>query len=268
MISSFLIYWVLYALAVCVLKTNGAAAESSLRQLLIYALLPFGILLGQAIVSSDKIVLETALEILGLSLLFVLLMIGFAIALAVKRVQNLSAQDHINWVGGSLLYLLVALLAGSALTLFVSRVNPNWQLEESGQVAIVSGIGLVLLSWPLAQTWWQLLAKPTMFFSRLRFLLWAVQGFLPLLFFILVPTPWSTDGDKYHGQSTTVALLFLLSGLVAATHVDWFVRLKKFAHTDAASIFSVVSPLGLVAVLLFVKSQAIEATAMPLDDYH
>ena len=268
-ISFFLIYWALYALASYVLKTNGAAAEGSLRQLLIYALLPFGILLGGVLVSPDQIASQAAAEILILSLLFVLFAIGFAIALAVKRVQNLSTQDYLNWVGGSLLYLLFALLAGSALTLFVGRVNLNWQLEESRQVTIVSGVGLVLLSWPLAKIWRQLSATPTVFLLRLRFLLWAVQGFLPLFFFILIPTPWSANGGKYQGQPITSALLVLVSGLVVVTYVDWFVRFKKFVHTpNAASIFSVVSPLGLIAILLFIKSQAIEASAMPTDDYH
>ncbi|MCY7279269.1 MAG: hypothetical protein LH702_37440, partial [Phormidesmis sp. CAN_BIN44] len=167
-ISFFLIYGGLYALASHVLKANGAVAERSLRQLLIYSLLPFGILLGGVLVDPNKIVLETALEIVILSLLFVLLTIGFAIVLAVKRVQNLSDQDYLNWVGGSLLYLLFASLVGSALTLFVGRVHLDWQLEKSGQVAIVSGIGFTLLGWSLAKIWWQWSAKPTVFFSRLR----------------------------------------------------------------------------------------------------
>jgi len=268
-ISFFLIYGGLYALAFYVLKANGAVAERSLRQLLIYSLLPFGILLGGVLVDPNKIVLETALEVVILSLLFVLLTIGFAIALAVKRVQNLSDQDYLNWVGGSLLYLLFASLVGSALTLFVGRVNLDWQLEKSGQVAIVSGIGFALLGWSLAKIWWQWSAKPMVFFSRLRFLLWAVQGFFPLFFFILVPTPWSANDGKYYGQPITLPLLVLLSGLVAATYVDWFLRFKKSVRIpDVASIFSVVSPLGLIALLLFVKSQAIEVNAIPADDYH
>ncbi len=268
-ISFFLIYGGLYALASYVLKANGAVAERSLRQLLIYSLLPFGILLGGVLVDPDKIVLETALEVVILSLLFVLLTIGFAIALAVKRVQNLSDQDYLNWVGGSLLYLLFASLVGSALTLFVGRVNLDWQLEKSGQVAIVSGIGFALLGWSLAKIWWQLLAKPTVFFSRLRFLLWAVQGFFPLFFFILVPTPWSATDDKYYGQPITLPLLVLISGLVAAAYIDWLIRFNKSVRIpDVASIFSVVSPLGLIALLLFVKSQAIAANAIPADDYH
>ncbi len=268
-ISFFLIYGGLYALASYVLKANGAVAERSLRQLLIYSLLPFGILLGGVLVDPNKIVLETALEVVILSLLFVLLTIGFAIALAVKRVQNLSDQDYLNWVGGSLLYLLFASLVGSALTLFVGRVNLDWQLEKSGQVAIVSGIGFAVLGWFLAKIWWQWSAKPTVFCSRLRFLLWAVQGVFPLFFFILVPTPWSAINGEYYGQPITLPLLVLLSGLVVATYVDWLLRFKKFVRIpDAASIFSVVSPLGLIALLLFVKSQAIEANTIPVDDYH
>ncbi len=268
-ISFFLIYGGLYALTSYVLKKNGASADNSLRQLLLYSLLPFGILLGRVLVSPDNIVSETILEIVILSLLLVLLTIGFAVALAVKRVQDLSAQEYLNWVGGSLLYLLFALLVGSALTLFVGRVNLDWQLKESGQVAIVSGIGFALLSLPLAKNWWQFSAKPAVFLSQLRFLLWTVQGFLPLFFVILVPTPWSENGDKYYGHPVTLALLALISGLVVVTYGDWFLRFKKIAHTpDGASIFSVVSPLCLIALLLFVKSQAIATNAIPPDDYH
>ncbi len=268
-ISFFLIYGGLRSLASYVLRANGAVAERSLRQLLIYSLLPFSILLGGVLVDPNKIVLETALEVVILSLLFVLLTIGFAVALAVKRVQNLSNQDYLNGVGGSLLYLLFALLAGSALTLFVGRVNLGWQLDKSGQVAIVSGVGFALLGGLLVKVWGRLSAEPTVFLSRLRFLLWAVQGFFPLFFFILVPTPWSMSDGKYYGQPITLPLIFLLTAMVVVAYIDWFLRFKKSACiSDVTSVFSVVSPLCLIALLLFIKSQATEVNAIPADDYH
>ncbi|MBD2019958.1 hypothetical protein H6F43_07120 [Leptolyngbya sp. FACHB-36] len=182
-----------------------------------------------------------------------------------------SAPLYLEIVGGSLLYVLFALLVGSALTLAAGRINLAWKLNDSDQITIVALTGAILLCLPLARIWWKLTANISEFCSNLRFLLWAIQGVFPLFFFILMPTPWSTKDGAFYGYPVTLPLLLLLSSFVSITYVQWFRCFKVLSNKVTGgenALFAVVSPLCMLALLLFVKAQPVGASTIPLDDYH
>jgi len=270
LISSFLlVYLGLYTLSQFIRKSNGASAEFAFRQLLIYSLLPCAVLLGKALVTVDDIPLEVALEFLLGSLLVIFLAISLAMLLAFKRLEDISNQEYIQSVGGSLLFVFFSILIGSALSLAVGRIHLAWQPTDIHQVLAVSGVGAVLFWLPLLKIWLEPFRSLNVLRSKLRFLLWAVQAFLPLFFLILLPTPWSVGKDKLYGYSFTYALPLLIVVAVVIAYVDWFRRFKSpFQLESESSIFSAVSPVGLIGLLLYLKAVNVGAGAMLADDYH
>lgn len=269
MIGFLLIYAGLFALSHYILKANGALAETALRQLLLYSLLPFSILLGKVLVSLDNILLETAIELLAGTLLFVLLTIGFAVVLAFKKIPDVREQTYIELVGSSLLFVFFSLFVGSALSLAVGRLNVAWQFMDADAVLLISGIGAFLLWLPLLKVWAGRTHHLDTFRLRLKFLLWAVQGFLPLFFLLLLPAPWMDGKAKFYGYPLTTALLVLVIVCIAIAYIDWFRRFRSPSwFTQNSDGFSVVSPINLVGLLLYIKALPINAGAIPLDDYH
>lgn len=268
-VSFFLLYTGFYYLANVVRQRNGALAEAALRQLLVFSLLPFGILLGKVFVNADDISPEVAIECLVGSLLLVLVTVSLAIGLTLKRLPPLTGQEYIEAVGGSLLFVCFSLLVGSALSLTIGRLNPSWQLTNIGNVAVVSGIGVLLLWLPLLKIWLERFNSLSYFRSKLRVLLWAVQGFFPLFFLVLLPLPWSNGKEKLQGYPVTLALLVLLGGCIAIAYIDWVRRFKLPVESDqGSSVFAGVSPIVLIALLLYIKVNPASASALIPDDYH
>ena len=270
LISSFLlVYLGLYTLSQHICKSSGELAEFSFRQLLIYSLLPCGILLGEALGKTDDTFSEVALEFLLGSILLIFLAIGLATLLAFKRLPDISSQEYIETVGGSLLFVFFSIFAGSAFSLAVGRIHPSWQPINLNQVLVVSEVGALLLWCPLLKIWLEPFRDLTVFRSKLRFLLWVVQAFLPLFFLVLLPTPWVIGKDKLYGYSFTYALPLLVIVAVVIAYVDWVRRFKSPVHLGSeSSTFSAVSPVGLIGLLLYLKAVNVGAGAMLSDDYH
>ena len=270
LLGSFLIvYFGLYTLSQYICKSNGELAEFAFRQSLIYSLLPCGILLGKVLVTAADVSSEVALEFLLGSLLLILLAIGFATLLAYKRLPDISNQEYIEAVGGSLLFVFFSIFVGSALSLAVGRIHLAWQPTALNQVLVVSGFGVVLLWLPLLKIWLEPFRNLSVLRSKLRFLLWAVQAFLPLFFLVLLPTPWIVGQDKIYGYPFTYALPLLIVIAVVIAYANWLRRFRSPSQMETeASIFSAVSPVCLIGLLLYLKAANINAGAIPIDDYH
>ena len=268
-ISFLAIYLGLYKLSQSIVKVNGSSAEFAFRQLLGYSLIPCGILLGKALVRSEDLLPELTLEVSSASLLAVLLTVVLAAFLAFKQFANISYQTYIEYVGGSILFVVLSIFAGIALALAIGRIHLDWQFTDINQVLAVSGIGTFLFCLPLLKIWLEPLQSLNVLRSKLRMLLWAAQAFLPLFFLVLLPTPWIVEGHKIYGQPFTNLLPLLTLFSIVVAYADWFRRFKPTAQPESEnSIFSAVSPIGLIGLLLYLKAVNISAGALFTDDYH
>lgn len=270
LVGSFLtIYLGFHTLSQYICKYNGESAEFSFRQILVYSLLPCGILLGKVLVRTDDVSSEVALEFLLGSILLIVLTIGLATLLVFKRLPDISSQDYIETVGGSLLFVFFSLFAGSALSFAVGRIHLAWQPTDLNQVLVLSGIGALLLWSLLLSIWLKPFRDLTVLRPKLRFLLWAVQAFLPLFFLVLLPTPWIIGTKKLYGYSFTYALPLLIIVVVVIAYVDWLRRFKApFQLKAKSALFSAVSPVGLIGLLLYMKATNTGAEAISTDGYH
>jgi len=261
-LSLFLIYIGLQWFAASIQGVNGEAAEAAFREILIYALLPAGVWIGNIFVNS-----KPTLEFIIVSAVLVLLAIAFTAGLLHKRFVFLSSADHLACTGSSLLTILLALLSGNALFLALARLNLNWQFTETqvilASVSTVLVVGCLLI---VVWIWRKSDLKPLQ--KRLRSLLGIAQLFLPLSFFILLPTPWVNHQQKFYGYSISPILYIVLISLVLLNYLDIIWRLRKPTSYDITSIFSIISPLSLIALLIYMKSPITGVSFIPPDDYH
>jgi hypothetical protein len=279
-VGFFISYIGLHYLSKFIHKWNGESAEVAFRQLLAYSLLPFGMLLGKVFVTPDDLILKTndtvleiALEMFGLSLISILLVVGLAIALVIQRGPNISYQEYIDSIGGSLLFIVFSCLCGIALVFAIGRIHLPWQLKDGSQVAIVVGIGTLLLSLLLVRIWLELPRDFRLFRQRLCFLLWAIQGFFPLFFLILLPTPWSSEKGIFYGSPISMALVLLIVCVTVLSGIDWFRQHQSMLNlneelSSSSSIFRVLSTPCLLGFLLFVKAYGSGVPEIWQDEYH
>ena len=268
-VGFFLIYAGFYFLAKFIRRQQGELAEAALRQLLVFSLLPCAILLGKTFVNTEDIRPGIATEFLAGSLFLVVVTIGLAIVLALKRVSPFTEQEYIEAVGGSLLVVCFSLLAGLALSLAIGRLHAPWQVIRTGTVALVSGVGALMLWLPLLKIWLERFTNLGAFRSKLRGLLWAVQGFFPLFFLVLVPMPWSNGKERYYGYPIAPAFFIFMGACITIAYIDWARRFHPPLDPEQGNtIFSAVSPIGLIALLLYIKVSQVSITAALPDDYH
>jgi hypothetical protein len=264
-IGFFVIYLGLNKLAQSIRQTNGEDAEFAFRSLLVYALLPCGIAIGKVLVTLDGSVLEFLIASLFLC--------GFAIALAtilvVKRLPNISYQEYTEVIGGSLLYLLFSALVGNTLMFAVGRVNLSWQITDKGQIEWISGITAVLLWLPMWKVWATRSLNFTRLRSQVRFLLWAVQITFPFFFLVLLPDPAIVGENKLYSYRFTLALPILIALSVVITYIDWLRRARSRLEEECQpSVFSAISPIGLIGLLLYLKAPIQGLHVLSTDDYH
>ena len=269
LVGFFLIYIGFYTLANAIRQRQGEGIEAAFRQLLMFSLLPIGILLGKVFVNTKDINSGVMFEFLGVSLFLVLVTIGLAIGLLLKRVSPLIDQEYIETIGSSLLFVLFSCFAGSALSLAIGRLHPSWQLTNIDTVRIVAGIGALLLWLSLLKIWLEHFSNLSKVRSKLRGLLWAVQGFLPLFFLVLVPMPWINGTERTYGYPIAPALFIFIGGCITIAYVDWACRFKPPLEPEkGTSVFSAISPIGLIALLLYIKVSQVYVSPLLPDDYH
>jgi len=259
----FAIHFGLRILASKIQAINGELAEFAFREVLIYTLLPAGVWVGNIFVNS-----KPTLDLVILSSVLALLAIAFAVGLLSKRLQFTSTAAYKACIGSSLLMILFAALSGNTLMLGLARLNLNWQFTDI-QVVLASAIlGLFLIASLLLIWVWRKLSLVTLQ-KRLRSLLGVSQCFLPLSFFILLPAPWTDGTIRFYGYEISPLLYVLIITLVAVCYVDISRRWRqKQIDPEAISVFSVVSPICLIALLVYLKSPVVGVSFIPPDDYH
>lgn len=259
----FAVHLGLRALASTIQTINGQSAESGFREILMYAWLPAGVWVGNIFVNS-----KPTLEWVILSTVLALLTIILAVGLCGKRYQFDSIEVYKSCLGSGLLIILFATLGGNSLMLAIARLNLNWQLTDTAIVlsSVVCGVifGALLLS-----IWvWKKLSLSTMQ-RRLRLLLGVSQCLLPLSFFILLPAPWTDGQQRFYGYAISPILYSCIALLMAVSYVDILRRFRqKQVDDEAISVFSVISPLTLIALLVYFKSSIVGLSFIPPDDYH
>ncbi|MER3433401.1 MAG: hypothetical protein C4288_08215 [Leptolyngbya sp. ERB_1_1] len=259
----FLLFLGLNKLGQTIQEINGEAAEFAFRSLLVYALLPCGIVIGRVLVELD----DSVVEFLVASLLMCCFAIALAIRLAIRKLEDISHQEYIEAIGGSLLYVLFSLLMGSTLLFAIGRIYPAWQIQQSSQVEWISGVIAILLWLPLIRIWATRSLSLAVVRSKVRFLLWASQATFPLFFLVLLPDIAIAAQRRFYSFSFTWALPILIAVCTVVTCIDWFRRSRTLSQEET-SVFSAISPIGLIGLLLYLKAPLQQLQAISQDDYH
>ncbi len=282
----------LRSLASKLLKVNGEFAERGFRQLLAYSLLPAGIWVGFIFINE-----KFTLTLLYLSTGLILLTLLFTAGLLKKRILISSIQEYTACVGGSVLAILLAWLGGNALILALSRLNLSWQFTQNN-VLLASAISAALFSGLVSLIWLRKQANLDSLLKQTRSLLGMAQLLLPLCFFVLIPSPWMRDGQSFYGIPMKPSLFVLLVGLVGVAYFDlvrrWLrpnvieqsdiieqpdvVERSTEAQIDSSHqhypvpsyqpVFSVLSPVCLIGLLVYIKSPLYGVAYIAPDDYH
>lgn len=266
-VTFLLIYPGLQLFSTALKQQSGPAIELSFRHLLLYALIPTGLWLGIICFNNDP-----TIALILLSTALILLVILFSWVLKARGWSFASGEDHTACVGSSLLIILLACLSGIGLLLAISRLHLGWQLAgDAGWIAAAVTGGLALAG--LIQAWWGRSASPTALLAKLRLWLGLAQLFLPLCFFVLLPTPWTDGQQRFYGYPLTPLLYGFIGLLVLVSYIDlgWRLFQGKLQGKRApapASVFSVLSPLCLVALLVLLKSPTVGPPNLVADDYH
>ncbi|MBM0741019.1 hypothetical protein JOY44_05200 [Phormidium sp. CLA17] len=262
-VGFFAIYLGFRLFAESIRKHNGIAAESAHRQLLIYSMIPVCLWIGNIFLVSIP-----TLELVIVSTVLVILTIAFSAGLLAKNLWFEMGDRYLACVGSSLLIILLGLFNGIALCLAIGRLNLSWQLTIDTVIITASVITIALIIalltiWLLKRT----AADPLLL--KLSRLLVIAQGFLPLCFFVLLPNPWTDGKTKFYGFPIAIALYVLIISLVVISWVDLVKRFQKITLSEQARIsFSAVSPICLIALLLYIKAPIVGVSYLPADDYH
>lgn len=274
----------LRSLAAAVFKVNGESAERGLRQLLVYSFLPTGIWAG-FVFNNNKF----SLELLYLSLGLILLTLLFTIGLLKKRILTSSIQEYMGCVGGSVLILPLAWVGGNAFILALSRLNLAWKFTQD-HVFLASGVSTALFAVLVALIWLRKNSDLDRLLTQTRSLLGMAQLLLPLCFFVLIPAPWMRNGQSFYGIPMKPSLFVLLVGLLGFAYFDLIRRWSRpkvierseviersidaqieASHQPIPSyqpVFSVLSPLCLIGLLVYIKSPLYGVASIAPDDYH
>lgn len=262
-VGFFVIYLGFRLFADSIQKYNGKAGEEAHRHLLIYSMIPAGLWIGNIFLVSTL-----TSELVIVSTVLVILTIAFSAGLLAKKVWFEVGDRYLACVGSSLLIILLGLFNGIALCLALGRLNLDWHFTISKVIATTSIITFFLIA-ALLIIWIPKQTKSNSLLLKLSRLLIIAQSFLPLCFFVLLPNPWTDGKTRFYGFPITITLYVLIISLVAISWVDLVRRFQKVTSSEPARIsFSAVSPLCLIALLLFIKAPIVGVSYIPPDDYH
>jgi hypothetical protein len=95
---------------------------------------------------------------------------------------------------------------------------------------------------------------------------------LPLLFVVLIPTPWELAGERWYGYDTTVALPLLITLLISLAYVELaFTTRRSRQRLQAGHLWQPndsLAALAVGAVLVFTKFSSTPLPYISGDDYH
>ena len=100
---------------------------------------------------------------------------------------------------------------------------------------------------------------PQILERRLHRLVIAPQVLIPGLFFILLPTPWMVEGNRVFGQPITTAAWIAIGAFILLAYADLYRCIRQLRRAAPGGLGAAVSPLCLIAILLFVKVLPTEA---------
>lgn len=245
----------------------GPPAVGELHDLIVFASLPVILWLGRLILTKTP-----SVSIAALSVLLVGLVLLFALVATVKRIQLENSAQFSDIVSSSVLIAVWSVLAGTAFGLAISRLgvafNQGWLGSEPSfarnSIFASSAIGVGLLTW----TWCLPGMTGERLRSRLRLLLVLAQGFSPWFFLILLSTPWIEGGRRFYGYPMKPIGWIAIGLLILIAYVDlWRRRDFKPSPTESYTT-SALSPVCLVALLLYVKLGSVGLPTLPGDDFH
>jgi len=273
--------WLLYAflfgflvnLAVIALLASalahraGPTTEASFHDVLIMACVPAAIWFAASLLSKHDHLMP-----IGLSVVLITSLILTSSILSFRGRDFWTGDLRIRqelFVGITLVIFLSG-FAGAAIAFVASRLGimagaSGWPV---GRTLAFNSLGSVFLGTCVSVfiSCWRC-GTAEILEQRLRLYLFAVQAFLPLLFLVLLPTPLDQGGQIMFGFPITSTMLAVIGFAVGFAYLDLY-RCLCLAWRQGAGIMDAVSPLCLVAILLFVKSPAMVQPAVSGDDYH
>lgn len=160
---------------------------------------------------------------------------------------------------------VLAVAAGAAVALTITRLAPG--VHPGGVVLAWSAAGAAVAVTVLATTALSAFAAtPQAIEEQLLRIVVAAQLALPLLFLIVLPPPVVDNGVFSYAYPITPAAQAIVAALVIAGYAD-LVRCARKASRSGSAV-AAISPLCLIAVLLFIKAPHVGPPAVDPDDYH
>ncbi|MEM6429482.1 MAG: hypothetical protein AAF708_09610, partial [Deinococcota bacterium] len=160
---------------------------------------------------------------------------------------------------------------GIAIILLINRINPNhpWVTADAAHNVATYAITLVILA--LVACWLGLGGQRWRLETRVHAVLVAVQASLPLLFVVLIPTPWELNGERWFGYQTTFALPIFITLLISAAYTELAFRVNRNVKQLGEPTFNPGDSLSMLAtgsILILMKFSSIALPYVSGDDYH
>jgi hypothetical protein len=243
--------------------------DEALHAALMVALVPAAMwLFGLLLTRNDS------LALLYLSCTLVAPGVAFAAALATRPEGFWLGFDE----GGRFSALLVkgmivlclAAISGAALALAISRLDilyqfGTWASDRRTSWSIVFATtftGFAAVGVHMARS-----ATAVALENRLSRLLVACQLLVPLLFCVLLPTPLVIEGRRGLPYPVSTAAWITIGALVLIAYADLY-RCARSRRLRASAASAALSPMCLVAIVLFVKAMPAGTGSVSADDYH
>jgi hypothetical protein len=241
-------------------KRLGPDAADDLHSLTIYASLPLALWLGPLLLTRHR-----SLVLAHVATVLVLAILTFA-AVASVRSRRWSHSAVFDSVGGSVAVLLLAWLSGLAVAVSAVRIGvtlgipPAAARAELGTIssALAASTAAVLL----VVLWWRAGRASAQSWPALHGALSIAQAAIPGFFLFVLPTPWLDGHVALYPPQMRPVLWIGLAALMLLALADLVWRARP-----SGGLWSRVSPLCLVAILIFLKVPP-TTPSIPVDDYH
>ncbi len=202
------------------------------------------------------------------SVIFTGLVVGFSL-LSLRK--PLDAARYRELVGMSALTSVLSGFTGIAIILLINRINPNhpWVTADAAHNVATYAITLVILA--LVACWLGLGQQRWRLETRVHAVLVFVQASLPLLFVVLIPTPWELNDERWFGYQTTLALPIFITLLISAAYTELAFRVRRNVKQLGEATFKPGDSLSMLAtgsILILMKFSSIALPYITGDDYH
>jgi hypothetical protein len=245
-------------------RRHGTGVLTRFYGLLVYASLPLVATFAQLFLGD-----LLAFSPINYAVVFTGLVVGFS-ALSLRK--PLTADRYAALVGTSSLTTVLSWLTGIAVILLVNRINPAhpWVTVAAAQDVATYAFTITLLL--LVASWLGLGERRARLETRLHALLMSSQLSLPLLYVVLIPTPWELAGERWFGYDTTVALPLLITVIISLAYAELATKARRsWDRLQQGELWQPnesLAALAIGAVLVFIKFSSIALPYISGDDYH